>query len=60
MLSLSLEPIFDGFGRDLRQVREAEEVDGSSEGVRISAGEEVEVWISGDRDSFQNNHDPRQ
>ena len=59
-LSLSLEPILDGFGRDLREVGEAEEVDGSLERVRIGAGEQIEVRISGDRDSFQNNHGPSQ
>ena len=54
------ESILHGLGRDLGQVREPEEIDGALESVRISAGEEVEVRISGDGNSFQNNHGTRE
>ena len=40
----------------MRKVGESKDVDGALEGVRVGAGEEVEVWISGNGDSFQNDH----
>jgi hypothetical protein len=46
----------DGFSGYLRQIRKSKKIYSTFESVRVGTREEVEIRISSNRDSFENNH----